>query len=46
MVNNLLSRLPGFISEAVPKRVFAAKGFKADENSMYIYKNDRTNLAV
>jgi hypothetical protein len=38
-VNNLLSHLPRFISEAVLKRVLAAKGFKADENSMYLYKN-------
>jgi len=39
MVNNVLSRLPGFISEAVLKRALAAKSFKADENSMYLYKN-------
>jgi len=39
MVNTILSHLPGFISEAVLKRALAAKGFKADENAMYIYKN-------
>jgi hypothetical protein len=38
-VNTALSYLPGFVSEAVLRRVLAAKGFKADENSMYIYKN-------
>ena len=38
-MNSVLSHLPGFMSETVLKRVLAAKGFKADENSMYIYKN-------
>jgi hypothetical protein len=38
-VNNLLSHLPRFISDAVLKRMLAAKGFKADENSMYLYTN-------
>jgi len=37
--NAVLSHLPGFISEAVLHRVLAAKEFKADENSMYMYKN-------
>jgi hypothetical protein len=38
-MNTVLSYLPGFISEAVLKRVLAAKGLKADENSMYLYKS-------
>jgi hypothetical protein len=38
-MNTVLSYLPGFISEAVLKRVLSAKGLKADENSMYLYKN-------
>jgi hypothetical protein len=38
-LNTVLAYLPGFISETVLKRVLAAKGLKADENSMYIYKN-------
>jgi hypothetical protein len=38
-MNTMLSYLPGFISEAVIKRALSAKGYKADDNSMYIYKN-------
>jgi hypothetical protein len=38
-MNTVLSYLPGFISEAVLRRVLATKGVTADENSMYIYKN-------
>jgi hypothetical protein len=38
-LNTVLSYLPGFISQAILQRVLAAKGFKADENSMYLYKN-------
>jgi hypothetical protein len=38
-MNTALSYLPGFISDAVLGRVLAAKGFKADENSMYLYTN-------
>jgi hypothetical protein len=38
-MNTVLSYLPGFISEAVLNRVLERKGLKADENSMYIYKN-------
>ena len=37
--NKILSHLPGFLSDAVLKRVLAAKKFKADENSMYLYTN-------
>jgi hypothetical protein len=37
--NTILSHLPGFLSDAVLKRVLAAKGFKADANSMYLYTN-------
>ena len=39
MMNTVLAHLPGFISEAVLHRALAAKGLRADENSMYIYKN-------
>src|ERR1700736_6369734 len=38
-MNTVLSHLPGFMSEAVLKRVLATKGFTPDDNSMYIYKN-------
>jgi hypothetical protein len=38
-MNAVLSHLPGFMSEAVLKRVLATKGFTPDDNSMYIYKN-------
>src|SRR3984893_7579800 len=38
-MGTVLSHLPGFISEAVLKRVLATKGFTSDDNSMYIYKN-------
>ncbi len=34
-----MSHLPGFLSERILKRVLAAKSFKADENSMYLYSN-------
>ena len=37
--NKILSHLPGFLPDAVLKRVLAAKKFKADENSMYLYTN-------
>lgn len=37
-LNTVLSYMPGFVSDAVLQRVLGAKGFKADENSMYIYK--------
>ena len=37
--NRIMSHLPGFLSEAILKRVLAAKSFKADENSMYLYSN-------
>ncbi|SDR64276.1 hypothetical protein SAMN05519103_09612 [Rhizobiales bacterium GAS113] len=37
-LNRVLSHLPGFLSDHVLKRVIAAKGFKADEKSMYLYK--------
>jgi hypothetical protein len=38
-MNSVLSYLPGFISVAVIKRALSAKGYEADNNSMYIYKN-------
>jgi hypothetical protein len=37
--NRVMSHLPGFLSEAILKRVLAAKSFNADENSMYLYSN-------
>jgi hypothetical protein len=37
--NKVMSHLPGFLSEAILKRVLAAKSFKADESAMYLYKN-------
>jgi len=37
--NRVMSHLPGFLSEAILKRVLAAKNFKADDNSMYLYSN-------
>jgi hypothetical protein len=37
--NTVMSHLPGFLSAAILKRALAAKEFKADEKSMYIYKN-------
>jgi hypothetical protein len=37
--NTVLSHLPGFLSAAILERVLAAKEFKADEKSMYIYKS-------
>jgi hypothetical protein len=39
LANKVMSYLPGFLSEAILKRVLAAKSFKADENSMYLYSN-------
>jgi hypothetical protein len=39
VVSKVMSQLPGFLSEAILKRVLAAKSFKADENSMYLYSN-------
>jgi hypothetical protein len=38
-MNKVLSHLPGFLSAPILKRVLAAKNFKADENSMYLYTN-------
>jgi hypothetical protein len=39
LTGRVLSHLPGFLSERILKRALAAKNFKADENSMYLYKN-------
>ena len=39
LANKVMARLPGFLSDAILKRVLAAKNFKADENSMYVYSN-------
>ncbi len=38
-LNKVASYLPGFLSEAVVKRVLARKAVKPDENSMYLYSN-------
>ena len=38
-MNTVLSYLPSFISQAVLRNVLASKGFTADENSMYLFKN-------
>lgn len=38
-MNKAMHYLPGFLSERVLKRVLEAKGFKADENAMYLYTN-------
>src|SRR6185437_2098856 len=37
--NKALSYLPGFLSEAILKRVLSRKGMSADENAMYLYSN-------
>jgi hypothetical protein len=39
LANRVLSHLPGFLSERLVKRALAAKDFKVDENSMYLYSN-------
>jgi hypothetical protein len=37
--NKVLSYLPGFLSKRIIKRALAAKNFKVNENSMYLYRN-------
>jgi hypothetical protein len=39
LANKVLSRLPGFLSRPILKRLLAAKSFKADVNAMYLYRN-------
>jgi hypothetical protein len=36
-LGRVASYLPGFISDAIMKRVLAKKGYQADENAMYLY---------
>ncbi|MCC8955413.1 hypothetical protein H8B02_18845 [Bradyrhizobium sp. Pear77] len=38
-LNKATSYLPGFLAEAVVKRVLARKAVEPDENSMYLYSN-------
>ena len=39
MLNKAISYLPGFLSEAILKKVLSKKNIKADENAMYLYSN-------
>jgi hypothetical protein len=39
MFNKAMSYLPGFLSDAILKRVLSRKGMTADENAMYLYSN-------
>jgi hypothetical protein len=36
-LGRVASHLPGFLSEAILHKVLAKKGYKADENAMYLY---------
>jgi hypothetical protein len=38
-LNRAVAHLPGFLSEAIVKRVLAIKGLKPDDNAMYLYSN-------
>ena len=38
-LGRVASYLPGFLSEAILKKVLAKKNFEADENAMYLYTN-------
>jgi hypothetical protein len=39
MLNKVSSYLPGFLSDAMLKRVLAKQGLKADKNAMYLYSS-------
>ncbi|MGO9631676.1 MAG: hypothetical protein ACLPXW_22150 [Xanthobacteraceae bacterium] len=38
-LNNVSSYLPGFLSDAILKKVLATQGMRADENAMYFYSS-------
>ena len=38
-LNKALAILPGFLSDRILRKVLGTKGFKADENAMYLYKS-------
>ncbi len=38
-LNKVASYLPGFLSDAILKKVLAKQGLKADENAMYLYSS-------
>jgi hypothetical protein len=39
MLNKVSSYLPGFLSDAILKKVLAKQGLKANENAMYLYSS-------